>query len=113
MIHEDRIEMTEIVWRIFHAGNPGTPMADPPLSHPEGKLPLTHENARLYARSILETFFAGRPGQDAWHALFGGDVAATVLIEITAPSELAGCYQVDLSRSISAGCARRFHGPEE
>ena len=105
--------MTEIAWRMFHAGNPDTPVAGLPPTHPAGKLPLTRENARLYARSIVETVFAGQPGQDAWHALFGGDAAATVLIEITAPSELAGRYEVDLSRSISVACARRFRGPEE
>jgi hypothetical protein len=64
---EDCVEMTEIAWRVFHAGNPGTPIVGPPP---------TRENARLYGRSILDTCFAGPPGPNAWHAPFGGDVAA-------------------------------------
>ena len=110
---KDCIEINEIAWRISHAGIPPTPMVDSPLTHPEGRLPLTRDNAGLYVRSIIETFFAGQSGQDAWDTLFGKDGDVSIRIEITAPAEMAGQYEVGLRRRIILGYARPFRGPEE
>ena len=98
--------MNEIAWRMLSAEPSVPPLVDPPMTCAAGRLPLTRENARLYVRSIAETFFAGHSGQETWEAMFGQSTAATVLIEITAPSEMAGRYEVCLDRSISVACVR-------
>jgi hypothetical protein len=102
--------MTEIAWRMLSAGPSVKPIVDPPMTRAAGRLPLTREYAPLYVRSIAETFFAGRSGQEAWEAVFGEDEEATVLIEVTAPSEMAGRYEVCLGRRVSVACVRPFRG---
>jgi hypothetical protein len=97
--------MATISWRVFRAGTPPMPIVDFPLTHPVGRLPLTRHNAPLYARSIAETFFAGPAGRDAWETLFGDAGDVIILIEITAPSEMAGRYEISLGRRISVSHA--------
>jgi hypothetical protein len=90
--------MAEIAWRMFHAGNPGTPIVGPPS---------TRENARLYGRSILDTFSAGPPGPNAWHAPFGGDVAAAGRgEEMTGAQRLPGFARLQWALSTLAARAR-------
>jgi hypothetical protein len=112
-VTEGGLEMAEITWRIFQSCSPTTPMVDFPLTHPAGELPLTRENARVYVRSIVTTFFAGQPGLDVWDTLFSNRGGAAVLVEIIAPPAMAGRYEVDLIRRVSAGCVRPARMPKE
>jgi len=98
--------MNEISWRMLSVEPSAVPIVDLPMTCAAGRLPLTRENARLYVRLIAETFFAGRFGHEKWEAVFGEYTEATVLIEVTAPLEMAGRYEVCLDRSISVACVR-------
>lgn len=89
---------------VFSISMPG---ASAPMVEREstlGLFPPTQEEGPQAVESSITCFFDYDDEQ--WAELFGDDTSATVIVEVHEPQQIAGLYEVDLERKVTASAVR-------
>lgn len=93
--------MAKTVFSISMPGD-GAPMVE--RTSTLGLFPPTSEEGAQAVESSMECFFED---DDEWHHLFGNDeTSAMVIVEVHEPPQIAGMYEVELERKVTASAVR-------